>query len=175
LVWAHILLETTWKQARNESERLLHINQIKYLKEILKCFRMEDRTPIGIPFDPKVKLQRNMDGNDESKGFPYQQMVGSLTYAMLCTRLDLAYQISVLTQHMANPNMEHWMAVKGIFWYLQGILQMNSNFGGTPSKEVLGYCDATRVVIFKIRSSPEGLFSWSEVEPFLGVANDNLQ
>jgi histone deacetylase 1/2 len=62
---------------RNHDEQLLRINQIKYLKEECK--------PIGIPFNPKVKLQRNMDGNDESKGFPYQQVVGSLLYAMLCT------------------------------------------------------------------------------------------
>jgi hypothetical protein len=48
-----------------------------------------------------------MDGNDESKGFPYQQVVGSLLYAMLCTWPDLAYPISVLSQHMANPSMEH--------------------------------------------------------------------
>jgi len=56
---------------RNRDERLLCINQIKYLKEILKCFRMEECKPIGVPFDPKVKLQRNVNGNDESKGFSY--------------------------------------------------------------------------------------------------------
>jgi hypothetical protein len=56
---------------RNPDERLLRINQIKYLKEILKRFRMEDCKPIGVPLDPKVKLQRNVNGNDESKGFPY--------------------------------------------------------------------------------------------------------
>jgi hypothetical protein len=126
---------------RNRDERLLHINQIKYLKEILKRFRMEECKPIGVPFDPKVKLQRNANGNDESKGFPYQQAVGSLMYAMLCTRPDLAYPISVLSQHMVNPNMEHWMAVKRIFRYLQGTLQMKLQFGATPSKEVFGYCD----------------------------------
>ncbi len=70
---------------RNCDERILHINQIKYLKEILKRFQMEECKPIGVPFDPKVKLQRNANGNDESKGFPYQQAVGSLMYAMLCT------------------------------------------------------------------------------------------
>ncbi len=70
---------------RNRDEKLLRINQIKYLKEILKCFRMEECKPIGVPLDPKVKLQRNANGNDESKGFPYQQTVGSLMYAMLCT------------------------------------------------------------------------------------------
>jgi hypothetical protein len=126
---------------RNRDERLLRINQIKYLKEILKCFRMEDCKPIGVPLDSKVKLQRNANGNDESKGFPYQQAVGSLMYAMLCTRPDLAYPIRVLSQHTANPSMEHWMAVKRIFQYLQGTLQMKLQFGATPSKEVLGYCD----------------------------------
>jgi hypothetical protein len=107
---------------RNRGERLLCWYQIKYLKEILKHFRMEECKPIGVPLDPKVKLQRNVNGNDESKGFPYQQAVGSLMYAMLCTWPNLAYPISVLSQHMANPNMEHWITVKRIFRYLQGTL-----------------------------------------------------
>ncbi len=107
---------------RNRDERLLCINQIKYLKKISKHFQMEECNPIGVPFDPNVKLQRNVNGNDESKIFPYQQVVASLMYAMLCTRFDLAYPISVLSQHMANPNTEHWMAVKRIFRYLQGTL-----------------------------------------------------
>jgi len=127
---------------RNHDERLLHINQIKYLKEMLKCFQMEECKPIGVLLDPKVKLQKNANGNDESKGFPYQQTIGSLMYAMLCTRPDLAYPISVLSQHMANPNMEHWMAIKRIFQYLQGTLQMKLQFDVTTSKEVFGYCDA---------------------------------
>ncbi len=76
---------------------------------------MEDCMPIGVPFNPKVKLQRNANGNDESKGFPYQQAIGSLMYAMLCTGPDLAYPISVLNQHMANPNMEHWMVANESF------------------------------------------------------------
>jgi hypothetical protein len=53
---------------RNRDERLLCINQIKYHKEILKRFRMEECKAIGIPLDPKVKSQRNANGNDESKG-----------------------------------------------------------------------------------------------------------
>jgi hypothetical protein len=33
---------------------------------------MEECNPIGVAFDPKMKLQRNANGNDESKGFAYQ-------------------------------------------------------------------------------------------------------
>ncbi len=57
---------------RNRDQWLLRINQIKYLKEILKHFWMEECKPIGVPFDPKMKLQRIANGNDELKGIPYQ-------------------------------------------------------------------------------------------------------
>jgi hypothetical protein len=85
---------------RNQDEKVLRINQIKYLKEILKRFRMEECKPIGVPLDPKVKLQRNANGNDESKGFPYQQAVGSLMYAMLCTLYINCNIFVVLMTHL---------------------------------------------------------------------------
>jgi len=40
---------------RDRAQRWLYINQIGYLKEILKCFRMEDCNAIRMPFDPKTK------------------------------------------------------------------------------------------------------------------------
>jgi hypothetical protein len=52
--------------------------------------------------------------------------------------------------------MEHWMAVKQIFQYLQGTLQMKLQFCATPSKEVLGYCDADWGGDFEDRRSTTG-------------------
>ncbi len=100
---------------RDRAQCLLYMNQIGYLKEIFKCFRMEDCKAIGAPFDLKTKLEKNVNKDDEMVKVPYQQAVGSLMYAMLCTRPDLAYPISVVNQHMANPSLEHWIAVKRIF------------------------------------------------------------
>jgi hypothetical protein len=57
---------------------------------------------------------------------------------------------------MANPNMEHWMAVKQIFRYLQGTLQTKLQFDATPSMEVLGYCDADWGGDFEDRRSTTG-------------------
>jgi hypothetical protein len=45
---------------RDRAQRLLYINQIGYLKEILKHFRMEDCKAIGVPLDPKTKLKNNV-------------------------------------------------------------------------------------------------------------------
>jgi hypothetical protein len=38
---------------RDRAQFLLYINQIGYLKEILKYFRMEDYKAIGVSVDPK--------------------------------------------------------------------------------------------------------------------------
>ncbi len=92
---------------RDRAQRLLYINQIEYLKEILKRFRMEDCKAIEVPLDPKTKLKKNVNKDDAMVKVPYQQAVGSLMYAMLCTRSDLVYPISVVSQHMANPSLEH--------------------------------------------------------------------
>jgi hypothetical protein len=73
---------------------------------------------------------------------PYQQAVGSLMYAMLCTRPDLAYPISVVSQHMANPSLEHWIAIKRIFRYLQSTLEFKFCFRGLAPQGLVKYCDA---------------------------------
>jgi hypothetical protein len=43
---------------------------------------------------------------------------------------------------MANPSLQHWIAVKRIFRYLQGTLQFKLRFGGLSAQDVVGYCDA---------------------------------
>ncbi len=70
---------------RDHAQNLIYINQIGYLKEILKLFRMEDCKAIGVPLDPKTKLKKNVNKDDEMAKVPYQQAMGSLMYAMLCT------------------------------------------------------------------------------------------
>ncbi len=92
---------------RDRAQRWFSINQIGYLEEIFKHFCMEDCKAIGMQLDPKLKLKKNE--NVEMVKVPYKQAVGSLMYAMLCTWLDLAYPISVVSQHMANPSLEHWI------------------------------------------------------------------
>jgi hypothetical protein len=47
------------KVERDCAQRLFYINQIGYLKEIFKCFYMEDCKAIKMPFDPKSKLKKN--------------------------------------------------------------------------------------------------------------------
>ena len=49
---------------------------------------------------------------------PYTSPVGSLMYAMLCTRLDICYVVGIVSRYESNPGMGHWIVVKHILKYL---------------------------------------------------------
>jgi histone deacetylase 1/2 len=100
---------------RDRAQIFFYINQIGYLKEILKHFYMEDCKAIGVPLDPKTKLKKNVNKDDEMVKVSYQQVMGSLMYAMLSIRPDLTYPLSMVSQHMVNPSLEHWIVVKRIY------------------------------------------------------------
>ena len=51
---------------------------------------------------------------------PYSSVVGSLMYAMVCTRPDIAHAVGVVSRFLKNPGKEHWKAVKWILMYLRG-------------------------------------------------------
>ena len=55
--------------------------------------------------------------------------IGSLMYAMLCTRPDIAYAVSVTSRFQSNPGLEHWVAVKAIFKYLRRTKDLVLTYG----------------------------------------------
>ena len=60
---------------------------------------------------------------------PYASVVGSLMYAMVCTRPDIGYVVEVVSRFMSNPGKEHWNTVKWILRYLKGTSNMCLRFG----------------------------------------------
>ena len=108
---------------------------------------MEDYKPLATPLDSNSKLSRDMSPRipeevEAIKDVPYQSAVGSLVYAMIGTRADIAYAVGVVSQYMANPGPQHWMAVKRVFRYLKGTLDHVLQYGGSSSTlQVVGYCD----------------------------------
>ncbi|XP_070054602.1 secreted RxLR effector protein 161-like [Nicotiana tomentosiformis] len=53
------------------------------------------------------------------KAVPYASGVGSLMYAMLCTRPDICFVVGVVRRFQSNPRREHLTAVKHIIKYLK--------------------------------------------------------
>ena len=77
---------------------------------------------------------------------PYASAVGSLMYAMVCTRPDIAHAVGLLSRFMSNPGKEHWTAVKRVFRYLRGTSDYGLCYQGRTGLEIMldirGFVDA---------------------------------
>ena len=76
-------------------------------------------------------------------------------YAMLGTRPDLAFAVSVVSRYSSNPTEAHWSAVKRIFRYIKGTLDIQLTFRGLLSS-LTGYTDADWAGDRDTRRSPSG-------------------
>ena len=50
---------------------------------------------------------------------PYASTIGSIMCAMLYTRPDVSYALSVTSRYQSDPGMGHWVAIKIILKYLR--------------------------------------------------------
>ncbi|RRC42244.1 transposon Pol polyprotein [Escherichia coli] len=134
---------------RNRSRRLIGLSQSTYIDKILKRFRMDESKKGFIPMQHGIVLSKaqcpiSSQDKDRMKSIPYASAIGSIMYAMLCTRPDVAYSVSVTSRYQQNPGEPHWVAVKNILKYLRRTKDMFLVFGGSEDEiSVTGYSDAS--------------------------------
>ena len=75
------------------------------------------------------------------RNVPYREAVGALMYAMLGTRPDISFAVTMVSKFSSNPGLTHWEAVKRIYRYLLGTKTLRLLYGG-GEKELIGYADA---------------------------------
>ena len=80
---------------------------------------------------------------EEMSVIPYASAIGSIMYAMLCTRPDVNLDISLVGRYQSNPGKEHWTMVKNILKYLKRTKDMFLIYGGDEELVVKGYVDAS--------------------------------
>ena len=80
---------------------------------------------------------------DRMSRIPYASAVGSIMYAMLCTRPDVAYALSMTSRYQSDPGEPHWIAVKNILKYLRRTKDLFLVYGGEEQITVSGYTDAS--------------------------------
>ncbi|KAM0990677.1 hypothetical protein ACFX2C_009160 [Malus domestica] len=77
-------------------------------------------------------------------------------YAMICTRPDIAYAVSITSQYQSNLGSEHWAAVKTVLKYLRRTKDMFLVYGGATELRVEAYTDADFQSDVDDRSSNSG-------------------
>ena len=94
---------------RDRQKCTLRIHQKPYIKAILKRFQMDNCNGVSTPMEANLQLDPASDTYKASLAnqINYQRAIGSIIYAMLDTRPDLAFAVSTLSQHYINPNSQH--------------------------------------------------------------------
>ena len=77
------------------------------------------------------------------KVIPYASTIGSIMYAMLCTRPNVCLAIRLAGRYQSNPGVDHWTAVKNILKYLKRTKDIFLVYGGDKELVVNGYVDAS--------------------------------
>lgn len=126
--------------------KAIWLSQERYIQKVLERFNMHKAKPVSSPLAGHFKCCSMQCPTSEKEkevqnSIPYASAVGSLMYAMVCTRPDIAYAVGVVSRFLSNPGKEHWAAIKWILRYLRGTSSLCLCFGN--GKPVLdGYTDA---------------------------------
>jgi hypothetical protein len=118
----------------------IFICQKKYALEILKRFGMLESREVNSPIVPGSKLSKDADGVAIDESY-YKQIVGSLMY-LTTTRLDLVYNVSLISRYMAKPTKLHLQAAKRILRYLKGTFDYGIMYKKVSSNDMVAYTDS---------------------------------
>lgn len=127
---------------RNRELRTIEIHQTAYIDRMLERFGMSDCKPVATPVEGVLSRL-----SDDHKGKPdgdYMSLVGSLLYAAMVTRPDIAYAVQALGRHLQASGPDHWTAAKRVLRYLKGTRELGIKYGmdGADQVELHGYCDS---------------------------------
>ena len=75
--------------------------------------------------------------------YTYASAIGSKMYAMICTRRDVSYALSMTSRYQSNPGESHWTTVKNILKYLKRTKGSFLIYGGDEKLVVRSYIDAS--------------------------------
>ena len=134
------------KISRDRSRKLLSLSQESYINKVLERFKMQDCKPIDTPIAKCDVFTKDLcPKTSEEKKYmervPYANAVGSLMYAMLCTRPDICFAVGMVSRYQSNPGEAHWKAVKRILRYLKGTADYSLCYRGNDLA-LRGYTDA---------------------------------
>lgn len=148
---------------RDREKKLTTLDQEEYLKRTLEKFGMAECTPKYTPLPPGLVLSRTQAPATEEdrlymKDKPFCEALGSLMYAQIGTRPDIAFAITSLSRFMSNPGKPHWLALLHVFRYIKATLSYRIRYGGPGYDDYTprGYYDSDFAADIDTRKSVSG-------------------
>jgi hypothetical protein len=96
--------------------------QSHYIEKMLLKFQHLGIKEASTPYDSKFKLTEN-SGRAIAQ-LEYASAIGSLMYAMHCTRPDISFAVCKLSRYTNNPSTEHWKAIGKVIGFLKRTIEL---------------------------------------------------
>lgn len=122
------------------SSQGISVSQRKYALDLLRETGKIGCKPVATPMDPNTKLMPRTDELAADKG-RYQRLVGKLIY-LTHTRPDISFAVSMVSQFLANPSVDHMEAVNRILKYLKKDPGKGLMFRKSADQSLKVYTDA---------------------------------
>ena len=120
----------------------IKIDQCAYLDKVLERFGMTNCKPKTTPLPEGYMPKAHEGAVDPARRQRFQTVIGSLLYLMLGTRLDIAFAVTKLAQHSANPSDEHLDKALNICRYLQSTREYTLEYDGASGQGIIAFTDA---------------------------------
>ncbi|SCV72356.1 BQ2448_3893 [Microbotryum intermedium] len=142
-------------QLKRGEDGSITLSQERYLQDVLERFDLALTKPAATPMQKNLLLELDESTPTEHERTRYLQAVGSLMYAALGTRPDLAYAVSYLARFAKQPGPTHWTAIKHILRYIRGTVSYGLQYTPTPGL-LYGYSDSNWGVCIRTSKSTMG-------------------
>jgi hypothetical protein len=130
---------------RDRKHRTIFLDQEQYLRAVLDKFGMSSKKykDKKIPSADYTSFRPATDNDTRIDTTEYQQAIGSLMFAMVLTRPDIAFTLGKLSQYMSDPAKHHGHALKNLLRYLRSTVTMKLRYGpGGAHSQFVIYSDA---------------------------------
>ena len=97
---------------RDRKAGKLWLSQERYIERMLERFNIKNLKSVSTPLADHFKLSKRLyPSTRKEKGemsvVPYSLAIGSLMYAMVCTRPNISHEVGVVSRFLANPGKAH--------------------------------------------------------------------
>jgi hypothetical protein len=126
---------------RDRANQMFWIDQIHYIKDLLKEFQYTNCRPVSTPADGYEHIEPAKPHDtlfaDVAK---YQRALGQLNWLVRGTRPDLAFVVHKLSQYCHQPHQKHWTGVQRVFKYLKHSQDLALSYRANEDS-LVGYSD----------------------------------
>ena len=97
---------------RDRSRRLLGLSQSTYIDTLVKRFNMDNFKRGYLPIGHGITLSKKNclttpEEREHMSRIPYASAVGSIMYAMTCTKPDVAHSLEIVSRYQSDPGEAH--------------------------------------------------------------------